>query len=118
MLNGLNFIMLYVPDLTAALPFYTQKLGLEIDNQSPAFVQFKPSAGQGASLALAQKGSGQPMTNVELWWFVDNADATLAELIAQGVEVIDQPVDEPFGRTFSIKDPAGHTLYMLQLARA
>ena len=46
---------------------------------------------------------------------MDDADATCAELQARGVAIAGPPTDMPFGRTFSIKDPAGATLYMLQL---
>lgn len=113
MLIGLNFIMLHVPDIAAATAFYTEKLGLALEGQAPDFVQFLPPNGNGAIFALS-KGEAAPSTGTELWWYVDNADATLAELKAKGVEVVDEAKDEPFGRTFSIKDPAGYTLSMLQ----
>jgi predicted enzyme related to lactoylglutathione lyase len=117
MLQGLDFVMLYVPDLEKAVNFYTGKLGFVVEDQMPDFVQFKRAASDGAILALSRREDSAPVQNVELWWFVDNADATFADLAAKGVEIVDQLKDEPFGRTFSIKDPAGHTLYMLQLAQ-
>jgi len=52
---------------------------------------------------------------VELWWYVDDADATHQELVGKGVTIVDPPHDMPFGRVFSIKEPAGGMLYMLQL---
>jgi lactoylglutathione lyase len=113
MLIGLNFVLLHVPDIAAATTFYTEKLGFAIEDQVPDFVQFKQPNGNGAIFALS-KGEAMPSQTTELWWFVDNADATLADLKAKGVEVVDEAKDEPFGRTFSIKAPAGYTLYMLQ----
>ncbi len=83
-----------------------------IEDQKPGFVQFKRSASGGSILAFAEKGDGTPVQNVELWWHVDDADATFANLVAKDVQIVDQLADEPFGRTFSIKDPTGHTLYM------
>ncbi len=116
MLTGLNFIIMHVSNVAEATTFYTEKLGMTIEDQAPDFVQFKQPAGNGATFALS-KGESMPSTGTELWWFVDDADATLATLQGKGVEVADMPKNEPFGRTFSIKAPEGYTLYMLQLAR-
>ncbi len=94
MLIGLNFIMLHVPDVEQARAFYTEKLGLVVDAQQPDFVQFKQPMGHGAVFALGKAE--------------DNA--TL-----QGAELVSKPTDEPFGRALAIKDPAGHTIHLLQL---
>ncbi len=114
MLLDLNFILLRVTDIAKVMPFYTEKLGLTIEGQAPDFVQFNQPAGGGAIFAMTQEGDGTPVHGVELWWYVDNADATFEDLKAKDVEIVDQPQDQPFGRTFSIKDPVGNTLYMLQ----
>lgn len=116
MLIGLNFILMHVSNVAEATTFYTEKLGLTLEGQSPDFAQFNQPSGNGAIFALS-KGDPTPSSGTELWWYVDDADATLATLQAKGVEVVDMPKDEPFGRTFSIKAPEGYTLYMLQLAR-
>ncbi|SRR6266567_6719778 len=115
MLQELNFVMLYVTDVEKAIPFYTEKLGLSIEDQLEGFVQFKQPQGTGAILALAQKGDGRPVQNAELWWLVDDADATFAELSAKDVKIAQPLQDEPFGRTFAIQDPFGNTLYMMKL---
>jgi catechol 2,3-dioxygenase-like lactoylglutathione lyase family enzyme len=40
---------------------------------------------------------------------VEDVDATVAELRARGVELLNGPVDRPWGiRTASFRDPAGH----------
>lgn len=116
MLNGLNFVMVHVPNVEEAASFYTGKLGLEVDQQMPGFVQFKQPGGSGAvfSLGVAEGTEGVQANPIELWWFVEDADAAHDELAGKGVEIASPLADEPFGRTFSIKDPAGHTLYMLQ----
>ncbi len=113
MLQGLQFVMMHVPDVTAARDFYRDKLGCAVEADQPGFVQFRQTE-RGAAFALGQEGHGDP---VELWWYVDDADATSWELAARGVEIVEPPHDMPFGRVFSIKEPAGATLYMLQLAR-
>ena len=117
MLQELNFILLHVPDVEKAIPFYTEKLGLVIDDQMPGFVQFKQPQGTGAILALSQEGDGTPSDNIELWWLVDNPDATHAELAGKGVQIAQPLEDQPFGRTFAIQDPFGNKLYMMKLAQ-
>ena len=116
MLLGLNFVMLHVPDIEQARAFYTEKLGFVVEAQQPTFVQFKQNAGMGAIFALQEQANFSPHQGVELWWMVDNADATYATLVSKGVEVVSQPTDEPFGRAFSIKDPAGNSINMFQPA--
>lgn len=113
MLQGLNFVMVHVSDVAAARAFYTEKLGFAVEDEHPGFVQFK-QPGSGAAFAIGQL-TGPADERIELWWFVDDADAAHAALAKQGVEIVIPPHDEPFGRAFAVKDPVGNTLYMLQL---
>jgi predicted enzyme related to lactoylglutathione lyase len=48
---------------------------------------------------------------------VDNAEATLAQLQARDIPIVDPLTDQPFGRTLAIQDPAGNKIYLLQLAQ-
>ncbi|HEV2579813.1 MAG TPA: VOC family protein, partial [Ktedonobacteraceae bacterium] len=104
MLKELNFVLMHVSDIDTVLPFYTEKLGFEIADQQPGFVQFKQPMGTGAILALSQEGDNTPVQHIELWWLVDDADATHAELAAKGVTIAEPLQDQPFGRTFAIQD--------------
>jgi predicted enzyme related to lactoylglutathione lyase len=109
--GGPSFIIRHVPDIDEARGFYTDKLGLVVEAQQEGFVQFASPGG--ATFALSRdQGAGEP---IELWWFVENADATHDALRARGVEIAAPPKDEPFGRAFSIKDPSGNTVYLLQV---
>lgn len=114
MILGLDFVLLHVPNLEQARTFYTEKIGFAVEDQQPGFVQFKQHEGIGAIFALQENAGATPHQGVELWWMVDNADATYATLISQDVEIVSQPSDEPFGRAFSIKDPAGNIVNMFQ----
>jgi predicted enzyme related to lactoylglutathione lyase len=113
MLKSLNFILLHVANLDEVLTFYTQKLGFIVEAQSPFFVQFKQAPG-GAIFSLSKSENATTYQGVELWWDVDDVDATLAALQAQGIEIAQPLKDEPFGRTFAIKDPAGNKIFILQ----
>ncbi len=111
--NGLQFVMRHVDDLSATRAFYIDILGLTPIDDQPEFVQFAPVNGQGASFALGLKSENREA--VELWWFVDNADAAHAELLAKGVKILQDPFDAPFGRVFSAADPAHGAVFFLQL---
>ncbi|QBD76135.1 hypothetical protein EPA93_08980 [Ktedonosporobacter rubrisoli] len=117
MFKGLNFVLAHVPSIAAVLPFYTEKLGFEVELQMPDFVQFKQPNGQGASYALSAEGPAEPKSSTELWWFVDDVEASLAQLQAREVPIVEGIADMPFGRTLTIADPAGNKLYLLQLAQ-
>jgi len=114
MILGLDFVMLHVPNIEQARTFYTEKMGFAVEDQQPGFVQFRQHEGMGAIFALQEDAGTAPHKGVELWWMVDNTDATYATLVSQNVEIVSQPSDEPFGRAFIIKDPAGNIINMFQ----
>jgi predicted enzyme related to lactoylglutathione lyase len=112
-LEGLNFVLVQVPDAQAAREFYADKLGLQVEEHKGGFVQFQPRDG-GAIFALEETPGAVPVQSVELWWQVDDTDRLYNTLQAQGVEIVSPPRDEPFGRALEVKDPAGHTVHMYQ----
>jgi predicted enzyme related to lactoylglutathione lyase len=111
MLKGMQFVVIHVPEVPAVEDFYINTLGLTVADRNPGFLQLAPDGG--ATVAL---GQAPGRDHIELWWYVDDAEATLATLRARGVEIAQPIADMPFGRTFAIKDPAGTTLYLLQPA--
>ena len=113
-MKGPQFVMLHAPNVSQVRDFYVEKLGFAVDDEAPGFLQFG-NGGEGAALAIGEDPAGKEPEAVELWWFVDDADSAHASLVGAGVETLGAPVDEPFGRAFSLKDPAGNILHMLQL---
>jgi predicted enzyme related to lactoylglutathione lyase len=110
MSTGPHFIIVHTRDIAGAQQFYTDTLGYTVEVGSPDFVQFKST--DGPTLALSTEEGGE---SVELWWFVEDADETHETMRSKGVNIVSAPRDEPFGRAFAIKDPAGNTLNLLQL---
>ena len=45
----------------------------------------------------------------------DDVDATYAELTRRGVEFVEKPNDEPWGRDSSFRDPSGNHIRLSQL---
>ena len=113
MLISLNFIILNVSNVQKERDFYIEKMGLSIEAESPEFVQFKPVGG--STLALQKVEHATPLSGGELWWMVDNADATHDELASRGARVVDELKDMPFGRVFAIEDPVGHKMNFFHL---
>ena len=51
---------------------------------------------------------------VEVYLEVDDADASYRDWSARGVEMVTEPHDEPFGRTFAFRDPDGRILHAVR----
>lgn len=111
-------ITLFVEDLDAARHFYQQVFGLPLkfeDSNSAVFdfgntiinllkVTAAPELIEPAAVASREAGSRLQLT-IE----VDDVDAVCAELAARGVELLNGPMDRPWGvRTASFADPGGH----------
>ena len=116
--SGISAITLFVEDLDAAKRFYGRAFGLPImfeDDASAVFhfrntlinllqVSEAPELIAPAAVASPDAGSRMQFTIP-----VDDVDATCAELRARGVELLNGPMDRPWGiRTATFRDPAGH----------
>ncbi len=107
-----SFVGFVVKDVAKATEFYTDKLGLTpIAEQSQPGV-FTPFALDGGAAfgvfdAIEVPGITQPY---EVAFEVDDVDAACRKWKAAGVEIVSEPHDMPFGRTFHIRTPDGHIL--------
>jgi catechol 2,3-dioxygenase-like lactoylglutathione lyase family enzyme len=116
--TGIGAITLFVEDLDDAKAFYQEVFGLPVtfeDDSSTVFdfgntvinllaVGAAPELIDPAPVAPREAGA-----RLELTVQVDDVDATCAELARRGVELLNGPVDRPWGiRTASFRDPCGH----------
>ena len=75
---------------------------------SAAISDPEPYAPEGSS-SLHQVASREAGSRFQFTLQVDNVDAMCAELTAHGVELLNGPMDRPWGiRTASFIDPGGH----------
>ncbi len=117
-LDRLATVTLFVEDLAAAKTFYLDVFGLPAVFEDDDSVVFKFGSTlvnllkadaaheliEPAAVASRDAGSRFLLT-IE----VDDVDATCAELAKRGVELLNGPVDRPWGvRTASFRDPGGH----------
>jgi predicted enzyme related to lactoylglutathione lyase len=113
-LLGPDFLSLQVRDLSASRAFYTQVLGLTVDERfnAPDFVLFDTkSIPFGLSAAKVNLDEApQPGWGVTLWIDCDAVDELHARMQAAGATIIQAPFDSPFGRAFIIADPDGYRI--------
>ena len=116
--SGISAITLFAEDLAATKRFYQEVFGLPVhyeDETSTVFnfgntlinllkVEEAPELIAPAPVAPPDAGSRLQFTIT-----VDDVDAMCAELARRGVELLNGPMDRPWGiRTATFRDPAGH----------
>jgi catechol 2,3-dioxygenase-like lactoylglutathione lyase family enzyme len=116
--RGIDAITLFVEDLETTKEFYRRAFGLPVhyeDDDSAVFnfggllinllkVSEAPELIEPAAVAAPDAGSRFQFTIG-----VDDVDAMCADLASRGVEMLNGPIDRPWGiRTASFRDPAGH----------
>src|SRR5919199_2210278 len=110
MIKGLVYAIVTTDDVPRARRFFTEKLGLSTeDDQGDAFSQF--TTREGTLWAVMQAPEHAVPDGVELYLLVDDADAAYRTWKERGVEMVTEPHDEPFGRTFAFRDADGRVLH-------
>lgn len=118
MLQKMDFLALMVDDVAQATQYYRDTLGFGVNEAQSipnAYTQFET---QGDTI-LALMGS-YPEEGITAAFdaalAVDDADACYAAWQQKGVELLTEPTDMPFGRTFLFRTPDGHILRVYQHA--
>jgi len=109
---------IFVPDVTASLPFYRDLLGLPVRAVAPdgGFAVLDA----GIMLILEPVGDDPGFTQrfTGVSFEVADMDAAYQELRGKGVEFIDHPRKEEWGGTLAhFHDPAGNTLTIVEYPR-
>jgi catechol 2,3-dioxygenase-like lactoylglutathione lyase family enzyme len=138
MIKGLTHAGVWVHDQDEALAFYTEKLGLEVRSDVTLeemggfrWVAVGVPGQEDVSLTLLAV-PGPPVFDEEtavklkdliakgaaggLFFAADDVDATYDELKGRGVEFLQEPTDQPYGRDAGFRDPSGNQIRMAQLA--
>ncbi len=116
--KGINAITLFVEDLAAARDFYREVFGLPVhfeDDDSAVFdfgntlVNLLKTSAAHELIEPAVVAPREGGSRLQLTIEVDDVDATCSELAKRGVELLNGPMDRPWGvRTASFADPGGH----------
>jgi lactoylglutathione lyase len=123
-LQNLGAITLFVEDLDASKSFYRDVFGLNAmheDEESAAFdfgntiINLLRASSATELVAPASVGGPEAGARSQLTIWVDDANATCVQLGERGVELLNGPIDRPWGvRTAAFADPAGHVWEVAQ----
>jgi predicted enzyme related to lactoylglutathione lyase len=109
-IKGLTYAIVTTQDVPRARRFFTEKLGLSTeDDMGDVFSQF--TTREGTLWAVMSDPEGLAGNGIMLYLRVDDADEAYRTWQARGVEMVTEPHDEPFGRTFAFKDADGRVLH-------
>ena len=111
-------ITLFVEDLAEAKRFYGEVFGLPIHFEDEASAVFKfgdtlvnllQTTEANELIAPAPVASPGAGARMQLTIQVEDVDATCSDLRKRGVELLNGPMDRPWGvRTAAFQDPGGH----------
>lgn len=107
MFTNLGYVGIIVKDVAEATAFYRDTLGFTLEGAVPTMAQFETEGGAILGIQVSDLPGEQPF---EVAFIVEDVDATYAAWKARGVEMLEEPNDRPFGRTFLIRAPQGHML--------
>jgi catechol 2,3-dioxygenase-like lactoylglutathione lyase family enzyme len=116
--KGISAITLFVEDLAATRQFYREVFGLPVHYEDDVSAVFNfgntlinlLKAQEGKELiAPAEVGGPDAGARFQFTIDVDDVDGMCDELRRRGVELLNGPIDRPWGiRTATFRDPGGH----------
>lgn len=116
--GGIAAITLFQEDLATAKRFYEEVFGLHVHFEDDNSAVFKfgetlvnlLAAGEAPGLVAPAKVAARDSgVRFQFTLRVDDVDAVCERLKGRGVEILNGPIDRPWGiRTASFRDPGGH----------
>ncbi|MEK8109089.1 VOC family protein [Micromonospora sp. M12] len=133
-MNAISRSQIYVLDQDAALDFYVNKLGMEVNtDQDLGFMRWLtvnlpgdpereillekpgPPALDPATAEQVRELLSKGALGGYLFMTTDDAHKTYEDLVAKGVEITDEPTERPYGIDFGIRDPFGNRIRIGQM---
>jgi catechol 2,3-dioxygenase-like lactoylglutathione lyase family enzyme len=119
------FVLVHDPD--RALAFYRDTLGLELRNDVAKgdfrWITVGAASQPGVAIVLTNYLNGSPADQDALGALIakgalngvhfnsDDLDASFERVDAAGVEIVQEPTDQPWGtRDFAVRDPSGNLI--------
>lgn len=129
---SLQYCHVTVADVDEALTFYRDALGLEVQSDVPSgkfrWVTVGSDAQPGLGIVLSEPHAGRSPADGDamqelltkgvlpmLVFSSDDVDATFEKVRASGAQVLQEPMDQPWGpRDCAFRDPSGNTVRIAQ----
>lgn len=109
-------ITFYVSDLKRATKFYQETLGLEKKYEYPSYVGFECGGLEIGLIPKPEEERKSSPLSPAVEFLVDDADKVYKELKIEGVKLIKELHDEPWGgREATFTDPDGNVLEIVQI---
>lgn len=116
--SGLPAVTLFVEDLDSAKEFYRRAFDAPVhfeDDDSVVFrfggtlINLLKTSAAPELISPAEVADPEAGVRVQFTLHVEDVDAACARLRERGVELLNGPMDRPWGpRTASFRDPGGH----------
>jgi catechol 2,3-dioxygenase-like lactoylglutathione lyase family enzyme len=133
---SLQYCHVTVNDPDESLAFYRDALGLEVRNDVASdgfrWVTLGSASQPGLEIVLSEPHAGRPQADGDalqelltkgvlpmIVFRTDDLDATFEKVRASGAEVLQEPVDQPWGpRDCAFRDPSGNLVRISQAPEA
>jgi catechol 2,3-dioxygenase-like lactoylglutathione lyase family enzyme len=133
---SLQYCHITVNDLDESLAFYRDALGLEVRNDVASdgfrWVTLASAAQPDPEIVLSEPHAGRSQADGDalqelltkgvlptIVFRTDDLDATFEKVRASGAEVLQEPIDQPWGpRDGAFRDPSGNTVRISQAPKA
>jgi catechol 2,3-dioxygenase-like lactoylglutathione lyase family enzyme len=133
---SLQYVNITVNDLDDSLAFYRDALGFEerndVANGGFRWVTLGSAAQPGLEIVLSEPHAGRSQADGDalqelltkgslpiVVFRTDDLDATFERVRASGAEVLQEPIDQPWGpRDSAFRDPSGNTVRIAQAPAA
>jgi predicted enzyme related to lactoylglutathione lyase len=107
----LGAVWLYATDVSRAVEFYRDAVGLPLIEENEHVAHF-----DAGNVRLSIHPAREPPGSGGFYVFVvDDIYATAGELASRGVEFEGAVTEEVYGRVIEFRDPDGHELFLWQL---
>jgi predicted enzyme related to lactoylglutathione lyase len=131
---ALQYCNITVNDVDESIAFYGDALGLEVQNDVASggfrWVTLGSRSQPGLGIVLSEPHAGRSQADGDtlqelltkgvlpmLVFNTDDIDATFERVRASGAEVLQEPIDQPWGpRDCAFRDPSGNTVRISQAA--
>ncbi|MEY2474744.1 MAG: hypothetical protein QOG87_59 [Actinomycetota bacterium] len=111
--TGIN-VNLPVDDIAAARDFYTDYLGLSVEEFNLGWVARYRSPSSGAAIQLVTRDATAPQDSVISVHVGASVDEAYAEAKRRGFEIVHPLTEEPWGvRRFFVRAPDGNVINMV-----